>query len=929
MSRNHLKPEKAEITTMCPDWPTLRLLQDKPIKLTGPVQEELYKKITGVDSARCEQLAEQIASQIVDFVSNKKSPDHIFPRIGVFGGLGQGKTTAIHWAFRETERKLENNEWFFPWRETWKVEWFDAAHYKNNDLEYELDRVLGGIGSGSFSVIRTMVTYLVLLWTILLLFGELKCFFPGYPLSSVVSSSAFRIILSFGPIIASLLKPWSYWWRSGQRSMTLGTWRWWRQGWKLLSRRANILVIDNLDRASLSQQRSVLRALYKHRDELRCAVIVAFDESRFLSSKPDPEAPAELLRKAINVEVRLPMRVLTDSLRLSWQALSQAAELNPGLNMILLNSKAIGALALILELQSALQPVSPRLSKHTINNTLFFMAQTKPNGLPSVEDWRAALRLQALFLVWPALRNDADSLREILQYNRLDGLAVLANKISFEGSANDDFRKNLAILIFNETRSFFPADNDWSPWLAVWNSRAFGNPEITNDALINIGHTFSLPAFDTVNHLLDGLLRLADGMPLSYLANITELLAGAFPQMEKGTTSVAMSKVVKDAAQALLPLTELLLQRMDQVCRQRFLNQLWAAADLEYLLWVFETIDKSEFYGRLAELLWTNTSADFSETQKLFDKYWQSLGNKGIGIDQHLRLLQLCPASRFRLSEALRFASAGHGLGAEKWLADYGYQDKANGLPGFVETECIHLSSGGLDETSLVEIRPAAERLKRFWPPIPVDALDNTGLMIEYCSAWRGLLSQGSPTETPLEFFLLKDKAFEIWLENHHPHRLLPALTEFFTPLTENSPWSVVAWQDFLNYASTPVEQKIDRMLSFRKRFEPLCRQPSSNITIRKVQCLVAAAFPGKLALKRLMKNWPQEDANQWAIFTTGLKASIRHWTWHCAEAAWQEPKSNFGFHGCYMIHEYAELLAQAQFKQLNIIDINSYDVNQ
>lgn len=302
------------------DWRTIGLLSDAPLD-----------QLDTDDAARCDPLVEQLVRQLGGFLRARydgPGPNLQAPRIGVFGGLGQGKTTVI----RSALRRLRGPSGDWKWEE--RAELFDAAHYKNEDLEFELDRLLGGLAPATgYRLVPGIIAISALVWIVI--WSEV----PWPLISSLIA------ITGLGAVLTSLVMPFRYWWRAGQRNGTLGSCAWWRQGKKLLLRQVEILVVDNLDRASLAQQRAVLRALYKHSDDFGFAIVIGFDESRLLDSKPDPEPPGELLRKAIHLEARMPARIAADALRLAWNAMIQAADANPKLAHVLTDPRAVGALA--------------------------------------------------------------------------------------------------------------------------------------------------------------------------------------------------------------------------------------------------------------------------------------------------------------------------------------------------------------------------------------------------------------------------------------------------------------------------------------------------------------------------------------------------------------------------------------------------------
>lgn len=837
-------------------WRTVRLISDAPL-------ENLEKE---VDAARCLPLAEQLKRQLLDFLKPENNNAKA-PRIGVLGGLGQGKTSTIQKALNAVEEELKNEGYFQkPWLHCNRVEWFDTAHYKNDDLEYELDRLLGGLGpltaSSQFWILAAyaipLTVFCFLVWGVLLIIGmEPKI------LGVLVTSVS-------GGMLGALM-PFRYWWRSGQRKQTLGSKEWRQQGIRLISRTTQILIIDNLDRATIGQQRAVLRALYKHRDEMGYAVVIGFDETHLLASTHEPESPGELLRKAINVEARMPVRVITDSVRLAWMAAKQAADLNPHFQSMFSDSLALAALARILDLLAEVQPVSPRAAKYLTNNALLFLALVNASDKPNVQDWRAVLRLLALYTVLPELRQQGDVVRLVLQLNRYDGLDALLSLLP----AVDKDRGALAKRIFNATRAFFPASQDWSPWVVVWQARSFAEQvDDANTRQQDYSNDWLLPDFDVVNSLYDGLSRLVQGWPCTELANLSVLLSASFPQAIK---SEEMPCITNDATNALLPLLDVMLLRLEQQTeREYLLTSLWTAAETGQLPWALPIIGEGRFYGFLAERLLLEPAPKAVLSQQAFTRFWLRLSI--LPISKRLRLLTLLPSSLFHLADILALVALSENtgqddLGPETWVAAFGSSDTEDNSCPFIERL---LFPDNPVQCYLEQNRSANVMISRFWPPLLIKADNFPDILLEHCTAWRRLKMKGSSPSTPLEYLLLDDEALLLWLQNKRPENLLMEFAALFGGKADVG-WSADAWLTMLEpYLYQPKESPLRRMRQLRKRLYPLWASPSSKQSILEIQIILAATFLSKQALNKLAQNLsgPLSDRASDVVF-----ASVRYWT--------------------------------------------------
>jgi len=847
---------------------------------------------TGEDVPRCEPLANQLAIQLQAFIDKasdtKNHQAHLIaPRIGVFGGLGQGKTTVIHWALNIAEANIHKK---FPWSgnnifsASKHVEWFDTAHYNSNDLEHEFDRLLGGLRPSKLASVSICIFFVILIALIIYTFSDFDFnqFNPKL-LFSLIGISGISAIL------AALLKPWSYWFRSGLRSMTIGHSVWWKQGWRLFCNNTKVLIIDNLDRASLAQQRAVLRALYKHRDELGYAVIIGFDETRLLDSDPDPESPRELLRKAVHIEARMPVRVLTDTLRLAWMALAEAGKLNPNLHALLTHGKTVAALARTLELLSSIQPVSPRAAKHIVNNVLFSITIVKKEGFSNIDDWRAALRLQALFTALPELRNYGNALRLALQNNKLYGLDELMLTITAKNKDIEWEKKQLLVnKIFNATRAYTPSDSDWSPWVVAWVTRALDIKIKHSLQTSNNQKIADIPDFETVNYLFDSLNRLILGYPRTELANLSSILPGLPREIDAEKLNVIEKKI----ANALLPLIGVLLLRIETgTNRKHLLSELWIATNEGLLDWALNHIDSSDFYAALAEWILLEEKPYPLSDQQLFDQWWHNLADTKLGISNRARLhlLSLLPSSSFHLAEILTYAAISNetsqsDLGPEYWLSNYGS-----------DSFCMHTLKKRLYlidnpiQQFLKNHSKAIQTIQRLWPPIKMESL-NIALLTEHCIAWRSLGLMSNIQAAPLEYLLLKDEKFGDLLISESD-KFLPVFTEFFgSPGSDNL--SSAAWLKLLeiyltinNTNSSNLSFKINRLRKLNTRFSPLWKKTSESQEELRVQCMIAVTFSTNKKVKMLFAQLADPITDQ---FRDVLKANIQFRATLLATSAWK-----------------------------------------
>lgn len=301
-------------------------------------------------------------------------------------------------------------------------------------------------------------------------------------------------------------------------------------------------------------------------------------------------------------------------------------------------------------------------------------------------------------------------------------LVALPSRDETSGTPRDNPAHRLALRIFNTTRAFRPSNEDWSPWIVVWEARAFeasGSPglgtkesgtvppakktkpwplglvdrETVRRAAIALTHAAQScfgplsaeqradiqpsptrpPRFEIVCHLADGLNRVASGWPRAELADPTTLLTGS------ASPSSDWPQIRAEAVRTLLPMVELLLADDGIVANHwRLARGLWDSIDDGSMDWVFQGIGapaKAELCEALAELVWGDAALLRMLNKKGFMDWWMQLAPSGLSVARSVRLLGLIPSSQFRLSDALAWAAASVGtLGPEDWIAGYGLE---------------------------------------------------------------------------------------------------------------------------------------------------------------------------------------------------------------------------------------------------------------
>lgn len=404
-------------------------------------------------------------------------------RVGLFGGLGQGKSSAVCCA---TEHVLAEASWQFNLRQHIngrRVAVFNVSHFTAKDLEWRLFAAV---------LLRRCARNVLLLtlWSLIaLLFWQstmVSMFGSGWH----VQASAFVTDASRRWLPNWLWQLDASWLLGSAAIAGIAAFVWARfsgdelhTGTRdqiihrlahLLGAEPSVLVVDDLDRAAVEQQKAFLRALMRFSQGLHCGVIVCMDEAALLRSLPDPESPEQLLRKTLNLQLRIPDRGREDVIALVLSACRLACVANPALERrVLRQVQWLGDLVRALMLFGPVGDISPRLVKRVLNDVgqaamQFAWRSTPPSRLsaadaegpsvvPDLDDWCALLRLELLYRLVPALRRDAQSVQRALEANRGEVFEGMLDAFEVQGAARQQ-----ALLYLNGTRMMQPAgEHGW------------------------------------------------------------------------------------------------------------------------------------------------------------------------------------------------------------------------------------------------------------------------------------------------------------------------------------------------------------------------------------------------------------------------------------------------------------------------------------
>lgn len=415
--------------------PALTLPDDSPLNEAGRQKYSEYRLEPVI-----EMLHEMLDGWLHTSTDHRPQP----PRIGLFGGLGQGKSSVLSCVLEKisAERKYRHKvqEWLFGSR----IARFDVSFFKASDLEWRFltavlwQRVLLNLTTVLLAIIAVRcVLYLTTEdWKWML---GLEGVILAPPFFKVFSGANIGKVTKFNPADGLYL---------ARRDLFIQSFA------RFMCASPDVVVVDDLDRASVEQQRAFLRAITRFSQELGFAVVVCIDESELLAAPPNPETPEELLRKTLTAELRVPDRSREDVALLVMSCVRQFAKTNLDhpLNLALISVSFVGDLTRVLLLETITSPTSPRKVLRLLARVALQAEQLK---ITDPDDLAALLRLDGLFQLTPILRRYMDELCQVLEVNRTEQLQSLLTK----ANVSVDRRQHVEHY-FNRTRMMQPALRD-------------------------------------------------------------------------------------------------------------------------------------------------------------------------------------------------------------------------------------------------------------------------------------------------------------------------------------------------------------------------------------------------------------------------------------------------------------------------------------
>lgn len=371
-------------------------------------------ELAELDHARLQPCIDVLHDQIAAHL-NDPAQNHC-QMIALHGGLGQGKSTVLNAVIAKV-KCLRVRSSVLDW-----PSWFSSGASRQPDLALldvsllkpdHLDRWLLStllMPRIFYGLLRLLATLLILGWFLWWGFTS-EGMEDAFWLACTWTLTLVSALLVFGPFTKAVGKVKGDWESGYLERAVYGL-------AQMLDVLPDLICVDDLDRASLDQQRAVLRALARHGRAMRRVVVVCFDESELLGAEPSPEAPEELLRKLIQLTIRVPARTREDAALLAISATRQWAGHNraswPRLVPLVQSPRFVGALA---RAMLVTQSVGPRRGKGLLAETMMAAQQRGVDGTATqhADDLCALLLVTALNQAAPQVMRNTEAMLAVLE----------------------------------------------------------------------------------------------------------------------------------------------------------------------------------------------------------------------------------------------------------------------------------------------------------------------------------------------------------------------------------------------------------------------------------------------------------------------------------------------------------------------------------
>lgn len=421
----------------------LRLLEDRPN--APPEVVGLFEQ---------DSIADSLLETALSFFADRHAPTRSQGKsclIALHGRQGQGKSRVIE------QVKSSLHDSFVPSREGLihvSCRTFQCAEHPPEALIERFDHFLN---PPRIFAIATITFFMAVLG--LLFLSNVLAVVISDPIPGMKEPLPVLVVALFIALFSPLRHVWVY----ALREIRFGTSaaRALRDA-LVMFRRDDILIVDDLDRATAEQQTALLQALNRHRRRFTGVVVVAFDDTPLIESMGSRREGSELMTKIFDVSFRLSPMSAADAGKLAERLCQKIAIENADCRVAELfkHPMVAGALARVLILNGT---ASARYARKLVNGVF---AAAHHAQLGAVADVIARIRLQGILQHLPVIETELDFLAQSLMESDPESLFQrIEERFGFNLDAIPSARLRQLV---EATRHMQPVVLDWMRLLRIW-----------------------------------------------------------------------------------------------------------------------------------------------------------------------------------------------------------------------------------------------------------------------------------------------------------------------------------------------------------------------------------------------------------------------------------------------------------------------------
>lgn len=423
---------------------TPNLLEDLPE--SAPALDDLFQQ---------QRVKEELTDVILGFLDSSAAAYKTYRNgernliLALHGRYGQGKTRIVD----ELKAQIDNTMLSGTrWRRPLVVRDFRCSDYVPDDLQFNFDQLLER-GRG----LRLLVPALAIAS---LVFGALWAF-------DLLGTSFFdHASATVAVVVGAFALPYRHVLRDALRQFNMNLPL--RSIGKTLAdsvfRSADVLIVDDLDRAAPAQQTALLASLQRFKSEFSGVVLVVFDDAPLFEALETRERAGEYITKVFHASFRLAPMNARDAGTMAAEYGFALRDINPDCQIARKFGEPLvcGALARVFHLHGT---ASARFAKKLVNNVY---CAARVGRFTNETDIIALVRLHALLQSLPILEARlevlAQSLLEASDDELFDHVAARFD------SALSSSQKSKVSDFLARTAHMQPARLSWLRQLRIWRS---------------------------------------------------------------------------------------------------------------------------------------------------------------------------------------------------------------------------------------------------------------------------------------------------------------------------------------------------------------------------------------------------------------------------------------------------------------------------